>query len=374
MSHRVRSPIHRGAWIGLVVSLLACNAERDTARLESATPTRSDAGFTVSYDPATGSLVVHTDAGDALQTVDEGPGPNQAQIRVLGVELNAACGFENSFCVDVELVSHFATEQLTDARAVLTSLSSNSTVLNSDLPGLGGWLYGDVAASESCTPPSPAVRRWTFDTTAGGRVTFSGEIRALVESPPPASCDGGNCDTCSGCSCSQSCSGAASCDASCTDGASCVIEVSNANNGTLTCVDSICDLKCSSINNCDQICSGTASCVTECTNLNNCLTECTNDSTCISSCAGANNCNFACDGNSSCVIDCAQFNSCRTTCEDQASCVQVCERANNCDLDCGGSAQCLLQCPPKDKKCSLNCDGTLTDCGNDLFACNRPCP
>ncbi len=134
---------------------------------------------------------------------------------------------------------------------------------------------------------------------------------------PDAAPQTGDCTTCSGGTCSDSCSGV---------------------DCALACPVAAC--------NCDLACTSAAAI---------CAAVCHPNTVCSLDCQGAPDCRLTCNDNSVCEQDCTGIASCdKSKCVDGASCL----------INCTGSTTCLFK----------QCDGGETSCANDILVCNRACP
>ena len=71
-------------------------------------------------------------------------------------------------------------------------------------------------------------------------------------------------------------------------------------------------------------------------------------------CGAAASCDIRCSGDSQCQMNCLGATDCKMDCTDDAHCLVDCGGINGCDQG--------------------NCDSGWTDCGGDVYVCNRPCP
>lgn len=129
---------------------------------------------------------------------------------------------------------------------------------------------------------------------------------------------------------------------------------------------------------CDASCS---TCATGCCDVNyvgddcggeGCSTDCTVDGcSCYYGCAGSR-CRGECQ--SDCTVLCSAGSDCDLGCALDAQCNLNCTGADQCRIDCGDSAHCLVDCGGLSSCERGDCSGGWTDCGGDLYVCNRPCP
>jgi hypothetical protein len=84
-------------------------------------------------------------------------------------------------------------------------------------------------------------------------------------------------------------------------------------------------------------------------------------------------CKLKCE-HRACTIDCREVDTCEAGCKD-ATCTIDCTGARECNhVKCQEGSGCLLDCSDSERCGFDDCDGEVTSCPGDLYACNRPCP
>ncbi|WP_428267154.1 hypothetical protein [Haliangium sp.] len=101
-----------------------------------------------------------------------------------------------------------------------------------------------------------------------------------------------------------------------------------------------------------------------CSDAASCNADCTGAQDCTVACLGGSYCEFDCKDTGACHADCVAGSDCETSCLGTGACTMACSGGSSCLLDCRGAGGCQIDL----------CEGTLTDCGNGIKACNRACP
>ncbi|MGZ6067611.1 MAG: hypothetical protein ACXWVM_34770 [Polyangiales bacterium] len=192
---------------------------------------------------------------------------------------------------------------------------------------------------------------------------------------PEAGAAGGDCDDTNasihtGCTCVSTCS-------SCTSGGCCTDNSGTAQDCTVsgcTCTEhptSTSTISCA---------AGTVCNVTTNNNRNFTISSCGTGAQCAVSCNGGSGETCAittCDG-SACNLTGTRNGSTLTigSCKNGANCILACRRNSTCSLTCNdASSNCkMTNCNAGGTEtCTLNCPGTVTDCGGGVKVCGTTC-
>lgn len=130
---------------------------------------------------------------------------------------------------------------------------------------------------------------------------------------------------------------------------------------------------------CSTVCSGCCKCDTQVCPLaeanKRCDGRCTTGATCSVDCSLHGPCELTCQDCTSSSFHCtASAGDCSTQCSPGSTCEQTCDSTSaGCTMTCPKGASCQLECAGS--SCDLACeDGSLKDCGKNVFTCNKACP
>lgn len=143
--------------------------------------------------------------------------------------------------------------------------------------------------------------------------------------------------------------------------------------GDLPCVNGRCVLTCEAGRMCEGTCPEGRSCGLDCTAGGDCMGTCARGSDCLVRCRGAESCDTLCQSGANCTAVCAT-GDCRMLCRANATCGIDCRNQPCDEVHCQQDAECLMRCPAGEPCTFATCPGGAASCGNNVVACNAPCP